>query len=360
MNDPRRTLRPLSLSAKAARTHEQPITYLIATAMANPGLINLAAGLVDADTLPIEETAAACKAILSDPVRAKQALQYDTTVGLSELRQLCLKHIEDMEGKPALSMGLRPQDVLVTTGSQQALYLTAEALLDPGDIVIAANPSYFVYTGTLGSFGANVIGAPMTDDGLDIDAVEKILETLDREKKLDKLKLIYCTSYFQNPTGLTLVRGVTPATGGTRKAVQREDRSSHPHSRRRGLSRAPLRRRGDAVDQVVRCDQRIRHPHAHVLQALRAGIKTGYTAMPEDLMHAILQQKGNHDFGSANLCMQIALETLRSGSYHKHVQVLIDAYRAKRDAVLECTREAHPERRRCVRGRAPRAGCMCG
>ena len=72
------------------------------------------------------------------------------------------------------------------------------------------------------------------------------------------------------------------------------------------------------------------------------GIKLGYSAMPQDLMHAVLQQKGNHDFGSANLAQHIALETMRDGSYGKHVKVLQDAYRAKRDEMLRALKHFMP------------------
>jgi 2-aminoadipate transaminase len=56
--------------------------------------------------------------------------------------------------------------------------------------------------------------------------------------------------------------------------------------------------------------------------------------MPDDLLHAVLQQKGNHDFGSANLAQHIALEAMRDGSYDRHLEVLKKSYREKRDAIL--------------------------
>src|SRR4030095_16010980 len=93
---------------------------------------------------------------------------------------------------------------LTPTGSEQALYLVGETLVDPDDIVIAANPSYFVFTGTLGSFGAKVMTVPMDENGMDVNAVERLLTRLDEEGKLPKARVIYCTSYYQNPTGLTL------------------------------------------------------------------------------------------------------------------------------------------------------------
>src|SRR3954447_1650862 len=130
----------LSLSTKAKRTHEQPISFLIAEALRNPRLINLAAGLVDPLTLPVEECAEITRRILSDVPRGRSALQYDTTLGLADLRKAVLAHVEQMEGISAREMSLSENDVVVTTGSQQALYLVGDVLLDPGDIVIAANP----------------------------------------------------------------------------------------------------------------------------------------------------------------------------------------------------------------------------
>ncbi len=140
----------LSLSAKSLRTTEQPISFLIAAALESPSIINLAAGLVDTASLPIAECDAITRRIFADPVRGRSALQYDTTNGLADLRLRLLQHLERLEGRPASSMGLTDRQIVVTTGSQQALYLIGDALLDPGDIVIAANPSYFVYTGGAG------------------------------------------------------------------------------------------------------------------------------------------------------------------------------------------------------------------
>ena len=73
------------------------------------------------------------------------------------------------------------------------------------------------------------------------------------------------------------------------------------------------------------------------------GLKLGYTAMPQDLLHAVLQQKGNHDFGSSNVTQHMALEAFRDGSYHRHVEVLRHSYRAKRDATLSALRRSMPK-----------------
>src|SRR5689334_20590310 len=95
----------LSLSVRSLRTQEQPISFLIAEALENPNLINLAAGLVDPITLPVRECDAITRKIFADPARGPAALQYDTTIGLTGLRRSLLAHIEQMEGIPASAMG---------------------------------------------------------------------------------------------------------------------------------------------------------------------------------------------------------------------------------------------------------------
>src|SRR5689334_14463579 len=108
-------LPPLALSSKSRRTKEQPINALIAQAMANPSLVNFAAGLVDSHTLPLEICAEAAQKILSDAVRGRAALQYEQTLGSAELRRDCLRHLEKLEGKPAADMNLTPGDFVITT-----------------------------------------------------------------------------------------------------------------------------------------------------------------------------------------------------------------------------------------------------
>src|SRR4051794_6547704 len=118
---------PLPLSAKALRTQEQPISFLIAQAMRNPRLINLAAGLVDPLTLPVEETDAICRKVFADPARGRAALQYDTTLGLTALRRGALAHPARLGGGPLAALGLHEDDPGGATGSQQGPYLIRDA-----------------------------------------------------------------------------------------------------------------------------------------------------------------------------------------------------------------------------------------
>jgi 2-aminoadipate transaminase len=322
---------PLPLSEKARRTREQPISFLITTAIKNPHLVNFAAGLVDPYTLPVRETREITERLLGDVNRGRSALQYDTTVGLADLRAEALRHIERLEGRPATTMSLTADDLLVTTGSQQALYLIGDVLVDPGDIVIAANPSYFVYAGALSSLGATVMTVPMDDDGMRVEDVDKLLARLEHEGRLDQVKLIYCTSYFQNPTGLTLSAQRRPRLLEIAKNYSKSHRililedAAYRELQYDGQS-LPSIKSYDTTNQHVVISHTFSKPFA-------PGLKLGYSAMPHDLLHAVSQQKGNHDFGSANLTQHIALEALRDGSYLSHGNTLRAAYRRKRDAM---------------------------
>jgi 2-aminoadipate transaminase len=331
----------LPLSAKALRTREQPISYLIATAMRNPGLINLAAGLVDPLTLPVHECETIARRIFSDTRQGRVALQYDTTQGLAELRREALRHVEKLEGLPAASMSLTPDQIVVTTGSQQALYLIGDCLVDPGDIVIAAAPSYFVYTGSLDSMGANILTVPMDENGMDVEAVARLLERLDREGRLSRVKFVYCTSYYQNPTGLTLSAERRPRLLEIVKQFSRQHRILILED----AAYRELRYDGPAHRSIKSYDADNRHTilSQTFSKPFAPGLKLGYTIGPDDLLHAVLQQKGNHDFGSANITQHIALEAFRDGSYHTHVEVLRKSYRIKRDAMLASLRRFMPK-----------------
>jgi 2-aminoadipate transaminase len=327
------------VSAKAARTCEPPISDLIARALHTPGLISFAAGLVDEEMLPAKEVAAATRRVFAK-ASGRLALQYGTTPGLPALRQALVAHIAKLEGQPAARMGFDADDILLTTGSQQSLYLIAEALLDPGDIVIAANPSYFVYTGTLASIGARVLTVPMDEQGMQVAEVGRLLQKLDAANELSRVKFIYCTSFFQNPTGLTL------SLRRRRELLDLARRYSRGHrilvvedAAYRELQydgRAlPSIKSFDRANQYTVLTQTFSKPFA-------PGLKLGYTVMPPDLMQQVLRLKGNHDFGSANLSQWLALDLLRSGAYRRQVQKLKKQYTRKRDLLLRAMRDSFP------------------
>ncbi len=132
---------------------QQPISELMRCALAQPELISLAAGFVDQASLPVVETQQALAAVLGDLERGRAALQYGTNAGYLPLREAVLARLLSADGE---SRGYRPavDQVLLTAGSNQLLHLVGEVLFDPGDIVLCAAPTYFVFLGMLHGLGA--------------------------------------------------------------------------------------------------------------------------------------------------------------------------------------------------------------
>ena len=324
---------PLPRSGKSCRTADSPITYFIQKALDDPGLISFAAGLVDEGSLPAGEVGAAAAVVLADPKAARAALQYGSTQGLPALRDKVLHHVCAADGVAPADLNLSTDDVVLTTGSQQLLYLLGEVLFDPGDIVITEAPSYFVYHSLLQSKGARVLSVPMDDGGMDLDALEDLLARLGRTGELSRVKLIYTVDYFQNPTGLTLAADRRPRL----VELARRFSKSHRILILEDSAYRELRYDGPDLPSVKRFDP----ANEYVVYAstfskpLAPGLKTGYALMPSDLVDPILHLKSNHDFGSTNLAQHLIDRLLGSGAFARHVESLRDIYRHKRDVMLD-------------------------
>jgi 2-aminoadipate transaminase len=321
------------LSARAAKTHDQPISYFMQQAVENSNLISLAAGLVDPDSLPAAEVRAALDEILENGATARAALQYGTTHGYAPLRDKVLSRATLLDRVKPYEMSVTTDDVIITTGSQQLLYMLGELLLDPGDIVITEAPSYFVYHGTLSSLGVRTLQVPMDEDGMDTGKLEELLTRLKRSGELARVKLIYTVDYFQNPTGLTL-------SWRRRQHLMELVRRFSKKQRILVLEDAAYRElRFDGLD--VPSLKSLDADNAHVILAMTfskpmaPGLKTGYGILPSELVTPLLRFKGNHDFGSSNLVQHVLDRLLQSGAYERHVEHLREVYRRKRDTILE-------------------------
>ncbi len=330
---------PLPLSRRAINSVEAPISYLMEQGVSNPDIISLAAGLVDQESLPSEEIAQAISLIWKEPRRAREALQYGTTPGNHSLRERIADRLREMDRQAmggSLPGGRHPASpgrVVLGTGSQQLLYILGEVMIDPGDIVLATAPGYFVYMGALASFGARVIPIASDASGLDIDDLHRQLESLDRAGLLDRVKFIYDVTYFNNPTGLSLARDRrVPLVEIARKWSTR-----HRLLVLEDAAYRELRYQGEDQPSLLAYDPE----GQHVIYAgtfskpLAPGIRTGYMIGPDDLLEQIVRLKGHHDFGSASLNQQLALAMIESGSYDLHLARLREVYAQKLARVLQ-------------------------
>jgi 2-aminoadipate transaminase len=342
------------LSAVSGRTSDPAISSLMQAALANPDLISLAAGFVDQESLPVEATARAVAAVLGDPREGRRALQYGTTAGDAAFRSLLLSRLEREERVPAGSFDHLLPRTVVSTGSQQLLYLVAEALLDPGDIVLVESPTYFVYLGVLETRGARVVGVPIDDDGLRIDALEETLAGLEAAGDLGRVKLIYTVSEHANPTGLSLA-------DDRRGALVELARRYSTHQRIYVLEDAAYRGltfEGPDPPSVWGHDV---GGETVILartfsKTFSPGLKTGYGILPEALVGPVLRLKGNHDFGSGHFAQQVLERLIAEGDYDRHVAGLVATYRRKAGAMLAALDEHFGPFEGVVRWTRPRGG----
>ena len=161
---------------------------------ARPEVISLAGGLPDTSTFPPASFAAQMTKIAQES--AAEALQYGPTEGFEETKD-CILEVMGAEG-----MLPDHEDVIVTTGGQQAIDLVTKTLVDPGDPVICEAPTYPGAVPVFCSYQADVIQIECDEDGMRIDELEAVLERLAREGR--RPKFIYSVPSFQNPAGVTL------------------------------------------------------------------------------------------------------------------------------------------------------------
>jgi 2-aminoadipate transaminase len=311
------------------RTAEPPISWLMATALARPQLISLAAGFTDSESLPVKETRALLQELLSSLRTGQAALQYGTTAGDPTLRQLTARHLHELDGRPAAQRAYSPNRMIITNGSQQMLYMTAEALCDPGDIVLVEDPSYFVYLGILQSHGIRARGIRTERDGLDLGRLEEVLGALKRSGELRRVKLLYLVSYFQNPTSRTT--SCAKKVGVLRLLRQFERAAGHPIYLLEDSAYRELRFSGEDVKSALAVkgsSERVIYAGTYS-KPFATGIRVGYGLMPEVVRTPVMRIKGNHDFGSSNLLQQLLARTLATGVYEKHLATLRRRYARK-------------------------------
>ncbi|MCX6923207.1 MAG: PLP-dependent aminotransferase family protein [Verrucomicrobia bacterium] len=317
------------LSELGRRTETPPISWLMATALARPQLISLAAGFTDNESLPVKEVRALLKDILGSPQTGQAALQYGTTAGDQTLRRLTAHRLQSLDGQHSPRRVYSPDRMIITNGSQQVLYVVTEALCDPGDIVLVEDPSYFVFLGILQSHGIKARGIRIEKDGLDLKRLEEVLTILKRSGELRRVKMLYLVSYYQNPTGRTT--SYAKKAGALQLLRQFERAAGHPIYLLEDAAYRELRFGGDEVKSALA----VRGYGDQVIYAgtyskpFATGTRVGFGLMPEPMLGTVLRIKGNHDFGSSNLLQQLLARALSSGLYEPHLATVRSRYAHK-------------------------------
>jgi 2-aminoadipate transaminase len=327
-------------SLLAWRTTPPEISWLMAQAIETPGLISLAAGFVDQESLPNEFAAKYMREMFERNRSGQSALQYGTTQGDLVLRQHLIERLAG-EGVFHPAAEIDESHVLIGSGSQQILYLAAEAFLDENDIVLLEAPTYFVVLGVFKTRGARTIGIDTDAYGIVPKKVEEVLLQLKAQAKLGRVKMLYVMSYATNPMGITL-------------AFERRRQLLEILQRFRDDG-YPILLLEDAAYRRLCFEQPVMPPiksfeadndlvlyTESLSKSLSPGIRLGFGVGPKPIIDKMTDIKGNHDFGSANLSQQFLKRMLISREFDAHTEQLRQIYAQKRDAVLQILRETFP------------------
>ncbi len=321
-------------SRRACAAAGQPISQLMARALENPALISLAAGFVDGKTLPDDAVRQAMTSLLQDSRTAAAALQYGSTPGYHGLRRMLQDRMHQADGQD------RPVDldqIVITAGSNQLLHLVSESLLEPGDIVLCASPTYLVYLGLLLGLEARAFGVASDALGMIPEALDDQLRRIQAAGELQRVKAIYLVPYFDNPAGATMPMDRRMAVVEMAKHWSR----CNPIHVISDEAYRELRYAGDDIPSPRVCDDSgdTVIVAGTFSKSFSPGIRVGWGVLPRHLVQPVCDLKGNVDFGSPNFTQHLMARVLQLGLYEPHIAGLRESYHRKLTAMLDAADE---------------------
>jgi 2-aminoadipate transaminase len=292
---------------------------------ARPEVISLAGGLPDTSTFPPQSFAALMTRIAQES--AAEALQYGPTEGFEETKD-CILQVMGAEG-----MLVDPEDVIVTTGGQQAIDLVCKTFVDPGDVVICEAPTYPGAVPVFCSYQADTIQIDCDGEGMRIDLLEQTLERLAAEGR--RPKFVYAVPTFQNPAGVTMslqrrLRLVELARMHELLVIE-----DNPYGLLRfGGEELPPLYQLDGGDFVVYIGT--------FSKILSPGIRLGWAVAPPPVMEKVVLGKQAADLCTSTLTQYFVREYFAEGRWRRYVEDLVEIYRRRRDTMLEALRTHFP------------------
>ena len=293
--------------AKRAHKMNPSVIREILKVTEKPGIISFAGGLPSPRTFPVEAFAAACDTVLRTDGRA--ALQYAASEGLLALR-------EWIAGQ--LPWDVSPEQVLITTGSQQGLDLVAKVLIDEGSQVLVETPTYL---GALQAF------TPMEPVIVSVDSDAEGIDVADLVRKAPGARFLYVLPNFQNPTGRSMSEARRQALVDAAQAAGLPIVEDNPY--------------GDLwFDQPPPQPLTARNPDGCIYlgsfsKVLAPGLRLGYVVAPKAIMPKLLQAKQAADLHSPSFNQRMVAEVLKDGFIDRHVPTIRALYKAQCHAMLD-------------------------
>lgn len=291
-----------------------------------PGMISFAGGLPAPETFPVDDLKAISLEVLEK--YGADALQYGTTEGDPGLR----KALVERHNKHGLKIGI--ENLIITTGSQQALDIIARILIDPGDYVICGLPSYLGGLNAFLAYGARLRGITLDENGMKPDILENAIVHL---KKLGKkIKFIYLIPDFQNPAGITL-----PESRRMRiiEIAEKYDLLIIEDSPYREI-------RFGGAPQRMMCEL---DKSGRVItfctfsKILSPGFRVGWVIGNPVILDKIAMAKQTADLCTSSFVQKIIASYIEKGLLEKNLKKTIALYSDRRDYMISCFRKYMPE-----------------
>lgn len=293
-----------------------------------PDIISFAGGLPAPDVFPVEEFQEACNRVLQK--QGKQALQYGATEGYMPLREMIARHTM------RYGIEVTADNILITSGSQQALDLIGKIFINHGDKIVTESPTYLGAMQAWNIYGAEYVTVRSDEDGLVTDELEAALRA--------GPKFIYCLPNFQNPTGVTM------PLDRRLKLVELADRYGVPIIEDDPYGQ--LRFEGTHIPSIVVLDEKLHPQNGHYTgnviylstfsKTLAPGLRLAWVIAPPEVIRKLVTAKQGADLHTATFNQVVAYEVGRGGFLDTHVQHIRKVYCERRDAMLDALEEHMP------------------
>jgi 2-aminoadipate transaminase len=294
-----------------------------------PDIISFAGGLPAPKVFPVKEFREACNYVLDH--FGPQALQYSTTEGYLPLREMIARH------NARFSVEVTADNIMITSGSQQALDFIGRLFLNRGDYIVVESPTYLGALQAWNAYGAQYIAVRSDEHGMIVDELEAALRV--------GPKFIYVLPNFQNPSGSTL------SLDRRHKLIEIADKYGVPIVEDDPYGQ--LRYEGEHIPSVVSLDSEYRGPNGshysgNVIylstfsKLLAPGLRLAWVVAPPQVIRKLVMTKQAADLHTSSFNQYVAYEVAKGGFLDEHVKVIRATYKERRDVMIEMMEEMFP------------------
>lgn len=295
-----------------------------------PGMISFGGGLPNPSAFPVELIHDCVNKTFEGDIQ--NALQYGTTEGLPLLRGVLAERM-----KKEKNIDCELHDILVTSGAQQALFLSAFCFLDPYDTYLSSVPTYLGAVQAFGAFEANCESIPMDDEGIDIDSLRRNLKRL--QMTGINPKFLYTVSNFQNPSGETI-------SFGHRKELL-DIASEYDFLIIEDDPYGDLIFEGESIPTIKSLDKRGRVIYLSTFSKILApGFRIAWMIASRDILDKLVLSKQAADLCTNTFGQYVAYEYISRGYLDKQVEEIKKMYKRKRDLMLNALEKYFPKEAR--------------